>query len=184
MTDGRFVVVYQSGDGTDGPLEGGPIRARLFNADGTAVGLDFKVNSITVGGKVQPAVTALDDGRFMVTWTHTAGGSSAGGTDGSGTAIRARIFNADGTADGADFIVNTTTLSGQDNPAIAVLSDGRALVAWTSNDGGDGAGTLIRSGTISFNQPPVITSDLGGNTAIVAVDENTVLVTDVDATDP
>jgi hypothetical protein len=101
LPDGHFVVAWQSADGGDG--SGSLIRARLFNADGASAGNDFVVNSTTFGGQITPTVTALPDGRFVVTWKSDDGG------DGFGNLIRARLFNADGTAARADFVVNSTT---------------------------------------------------------------------------
>jgi hypothetical protein len=49
--------------------------------------------------------------------------------------------------------------------------------------GDDTANPGITS-TVSFNEPPEITSNLGGPTAVVSIDENTTAVADVDATDP
>ncbi len=51
-------------------------------------------------------MTALPDGRFVVSWTDF----SQSGTDTSLSAIRARIFNADSTQSVPEFVVNTTTL--------------------------------------------------------------------------
>ncbi|WP_439370836.1 beta strand repeat-containing protein [Bradyrhizobium sp. DASA03120] len=137
LPDGHFVVTWQSVDGGDG--SGSLIRARLFNADGTAVGDDFIVNSTTFNSQVEPTVTALPDGHFVVTWRSEDGG------DGSGTLIRARLFNADGTAVDDDFIVNSTTFGSQSGPTVTALPDGHFVVTWQSNDGGDGSDSLIRA---------------------------------------
>ena len=65
-------------------------------------------------GQFTPSVTALADGRFVVTWESEDPG------DGSGFCIRGRLYNADGVAAGNDFIVNTTAMSNQYN----LLGDG------------------------------------------------------------
>jgi len=135
LPDGHFVVTWYSDDGGDG--SGSLIRARLFNADGTAAGDDFVVNSTTANDQYTTTVTALPDGHFVVTWDSD--------DNGSGTLIRARLFNADGTAAGDDFVVNSTTASDQYNPTVTALPDGRFVVTWWSDDGGDGSGTLIRA---------------------------------------
>jgi hypothetical protein len=44
--------------------------------------------------------------------------------------VKAQIFNADGTPVGTEFLVNTTTLSTQENAEIVGLSDGRFVVVW------------------------------------------------------
>ena len=89
---------------------------------------DFLVNTTTELGQNSPSITVLTDGRFAVMWYSTEGGTS-------GTDIRGRIYNADGTAIGNDFIVNTTTTGDEDWPSIAALADGRFVVTWQSWDG-------------------------------------------------
>ncbi len=62
---------------------------------------EFLVNANTTSGQVDSSVTALADGRFVVSWTD----NSLGIGDASGTAVRARIFNADGTQSVQEFVV-------------------------------------------------------------------------------
>ena len=97
---------------------------------------DFIVNTTTAGDQYEPTVTALPDGHFVVTWTSI--------DDGDGR-IRARLFNADGTAAGEDFIVNSTTESDHDQSTVTALPDGQFVVTWRSFDGGDGSGGCIRA---------------------------------------
>src|SRR5262245_57464448 len=101
------------------------------------IGDELIVNTTTVGNQSGPSVTALPDGRFVVTW-------SSGG-DGSDGAIRGRILNADGSDSAGDFIVNTTTLNDQFSPSVTALLDGRFVVTWESYDGGDGSAGAIRA---------------------------------------
>ena len=74
-----------------------------------------------------PRTATLADGRFVAMWTDDDG---AGDTDGTG--IVGRLFNADGSTSGAEFLVNTTTGSYQEEPNITALSDGRFVVVWIS----------------------------------------------------
>ncbi|MDA9464495.1 hypothetical protein [Bradyrhizobium sp. CCBAU 53415] len=143
LKNGGFVVAWSdgSGSGSDASFQG--IRAQVFNADGSKSGSEFLVNSTTTGYQLDEAITALSDGRFVVTWTD---GSATGG-DTSSWAVRAQIFNADGSKSGTEFLVNTTTSSFQYNPAITALNDGQFVVAWTdgSATGGDTSGTAVRA---------------------------------------
>ncbi len=142
LTDGRFLVTWESYDHSGGDISGACIRARLYNADGSAAGNDFVVNSTTVGGQYVPSVTALPDGRFVVTWD-----SNDGGGDTSGNSIRARLYTAAGLPAGNDFVVNATTANNQYTPSVTALRDGRFVVTWESNDasGGDTSGYCIRT---------------------------------------
>jgi diaminopimelate epimerase len=133
LADGRFVIMYQSADnGTDYD-----IRARVFNADGSANGDDFVVNSTTTDNQIHPEATALADGRFVITYE-----SHENDTDYD---IRIRVFNADGSADGDDFIINSVTAGDQLVPQISALADGRFVITWLSGDSGDGSGSNIRA---------------------------------------
>ncbi|NGO50253.1 calcium-binding protein [Allomesorhizobium camelthorni] len=137
LADGRFVVTWTSFDPGDG--SGSCVRGRVHNADGSAAGNDFVVNSTAAGNQLDTSITALADGRFVATW------QSADTGDGSGNCIRARIYNANGSASGGDFIVNSTAADNQFYPSITALADGRFVATWTSGDSGDGSGSCIRA---------------------------------------
>jgi Ca2+-binding RTX toxin-like protein len=120
LTNGRFFVTWQSPEGANG-LD---IRGRVFNADGTPAGNDFIVNTVRGGNQRDVATTALSDGRYVVTWS-----------SGAATAeVKARVYNANGTAVGAEFTVNSTAARAQTTPQIDALSNGRFIVTWISND--------------------------------------------------
>src|SRR5438128_899614 len=104
LPDGDFVMTWTT-DGGDG--QGYCIRARMFDANGGPLGNDFVVNSTTADLQARPAITALADGHFVATWR------SADDADGSSGCIRARLFNADGSAVATDFIANSTSASDQ-----------------------------------------------------------------------
>jgi Ca2+-binding RTX toxin-like protein len=160
LTDGRLVVTWYSADGGDGV--GGCIRGRIYNPDGGAAGDDFIVNSTTEGSQSVPAVAALSDGRFVVTW------SSEDPGDGSGTCIRGRLYNVDGSAAGDDFVVNSTAANYQFPPSVTALPDSRFVVTWHSADPGDGSGTCIRAQVFApttFNGTDGADSWQGGNLA-------------------
>lgn len=103
---------------------------------------EFRVNDPRTGTKdfTNNAAAVLPDGRIVVVW-----GSSHDGGDGDpsafGHGIRARILNPDGSPAGDEFVVNTTTINEQYSASVAVLSDGRFVVTWVSNDPGDGGTT-------------------------------------------
>ena len=90
LPDGHIVVTWWSYDGGDGSASA--IRGRILNSDGTASPNDFIVNTTAASEQIRPSVTALPDGRFVVTWYSFDGG------DGSGSNIRGRILNSDGTS--------------------------------------------------------------------------------------
>ena len=127
LADGRFVVTWTSNDpNAADPLA---VKGQVFNADGTKSGMEFQVNTTTSGTQENAKVTGLADGRFVVTWQDY----SVSGGDTSGHAVRGQVFNADGTASGGEFLVNTTTAGDQWYPSITVLSDGGFVVTWEND---------------------------------------------------
>ena len=143
LASGRFVVSWQDYSETGGDTSRFAIRAQVFDPDGAPSGAEFLVNTTTAGDQSVPTITGLADGRFVVSWID----GSATGADTSGTAIRAQLFNPDGSTSGAEFLVNTTTFGYQLAPTITALADGRFVVSWqdAGQTGADTTGSAIRA---------------------------------------
>jgi hypothetical protein len=141
FSDGGYVVAYTDTSYTDGEENSG-IRMRIFDARGKG-GADIHVNTTVSGGQYQPKIAILADGKFVVSWDDE--GATGGDTDGD--AVRAQIYNRNGTKVGGEFIVNTTTAGNQDNTSIAALPNGGFVVTWddTSGQGGDASGSSIKA---------------------------------------
>ena len=143
LADGRFVVAWTDQSATGVDTDGWAVRAQVFNADGSASGAEFLVNSTTTSFQYEPTITGLANGRFVVAWRD----DSATGGDTTLSAIRAQVFNADGSTFGAEFLANTTTTNSQSQPTITDLANGRFVVAWTdlSQTAGDTSQYAIRA---------------------------------------
>jgi len=124
LADGGYVVSWIS-YGQDGSGTG--IYAQHYDASGAPVGGEVRVNSTTASDQYDPAISALSDGGYVVSWTSY-------GQDGSGAGIYAQRYGAGGAAVGDEVRVNSTTASDQYDPAISALSNGGFVVSWTSND--------------------------------------------------
>jgi hypothetical protein len=122
--DGDFVVVWARGG--SGQSKG--IYGRRYNSSGTAQGPEFLVNSFTSSAFIaEPSVSMDDNGAFVVVWSTNAG------PGGSGWDVFGRRFDAAGTAQGADFLVNTDFIfSEQLRPDVALDANGGFVVAWAS----------------------------------------------------
>ena len=132
LTDGGFVVTWTS-KAQDGSLHG--IYGQRYDAKGAAAGEEFQVNNLTAGEQQYPAVAALSDGGFVVTWHSNS-------LDGSSWGIASQRFDADGAVVGAEFQVSSYTLGEQSHPAVTALSGGGFLVTWLSAaQDGSGYGT-------------------------------------------
>jgi hypothetical protein len=92
---------------------------------------EFRLNTFTTDLQRAPAVAMDADGDFVVAWTSY-------GQDGSYSGVYAQRFNAAGTAQGAEFRVNSFTTDFQSFPAVAMDASGDFVVAWASylQDGG------------------------------------------------
>jgi len=77
-------------------------------------------------------VTGLSGVGFVVTWTSS-------GQDGDRNGVYGQRYDADGTAQGTEFQINTYTAGDQVAPSVTTLADGGFVVAWQSLDqDGDG----------------------------------------------
>jgi len=64
---GNFVVTWQA-FGYPGDENTANVIARLFNADGSARGNEFRVNAYSMGGQFRPWVASDTSGNFVVAW--------------------------------------------------------------------------------------------------------------------
>jgi Ca2+-binding RTX toxin-like protein len=130
LPDGRFMISWSDESQSGGDTSGSAIRARIFNPDGSEDAAEFLVNTTTASDQIKSCVTALADGRFVISWTDYSRSSQA--TDGS--AVLARIVNADGSDSVPEFQVNTNKKFDQFNSSISALADGRFVVVWSDNE--------------------------------------------------
>lgn len=136
LETGEYVVVWQAASAGDGTAD---IFAQRYSADGTHQGAQLTVNVSSSGQQFDPAVAALAGGGFVVTWT-------SGGQDGDRGGIYARLFDALGSAVGADVLVNETTVGEQRDSSVAQLGGGGYVICWTSQgEDGSGEGVYLRA---------------------------------------
>ena len=119
LPGGGFVVTWVSDQDGDGK----GIYAQRFDANGAKLGTEFQVNTNTALDQIDPSVTSLKDGGFVVTWT---------GPDGGFTGIFGQRFAADGTKIGTEFQINTITNLVQKGSAVTALANGGFAVKWWS----------------------------------------------------
>jgi Ca2+-binding RTX toxin-like protein len=129
LSDGGWVVTWADSS-QDSSYWG--VYGQRYRADGQASGGEFRVNTTTAQDQHYPAVAALTDGGWVVTWADS-------NHDGSGWGVYGQRYRSDGNADQKEFRINTTTANDQHHPGIAALSDGGWVVAWQSS-GQDGSG--------------------------------------------
>jgi len=128
LADGGFVVTWSS-YGQDGDVFG--VYGQRYDVAGDVVGAEFQINSYTTSQQSNSSVAGLDDGGFVVTW-------DSFNQDGHHYGVYGQRYAADGSEVGSEFLINSTTASGQSQPSIASLADGGFIVSWSSygQDGG------------------------------------------------
>ena len=131
--DGDFVITWESFV-QDGSADG--IYAQRYNAAGVALGGEFRVNTTTASSQNNPAVAMDAAGNFVIAWDSPQ--------DGSGDGIYAQRYNAAGVALGGEFRVNTTTSGSQNNPSVAMDSNGNFVVTWDSPDASSSDGVYAQ----------------------------------------
>jgi hypothetical protein len=123
---GNVVVTWwsdPSGDGSD--ID---VVARRYSSTGQALGRSFKVNTTTLAAdQASPDVASDLVGHFVIVWFSE-------GQNGSFSEIYAQRFGPDGEKIGSEFRVNTTTLTGQLFPRVAMDRLGNFIVVWQSFD--------------------------------------------------
>ena len=132
------------------------IWAQMFCSNGTRLGSEFQVNTVTTNNQTNPAVaTFFINDNFIITWEDYRSGTYAD--------IWAQMFYANGTRIGAEFQVNTNTTNIQANPAVATFStNGNFIITWQdSRSSGTNATDIWAQSWISCSNPCATCSDSG-----------------------
>ena len=131
-SDDTFVVVWESYGSPGDDVSGASIQGRRFAADGTPIGGQMQVNTLTDLYQTLPNIAAGPTDDFVVVWASY--GDDGGGYDAN--SIRARPLGADGVPTGTDFQVNTTAMGlpieSYWYPSVDTADSGEFLVVWTS----------------------------------------------------
>lgn len=143
LNTGGFVVSWEDRSSTLGDASSTGIKAQIFDSTGVKLGGEFLVNTQSYSAQVDPTITSLSTGGFVVSWRD---GSGALG-DANGTGIAAQIFDATGNKIGSEFLINNQTANNQSLPTISRLGSGGFVVSWEDNSGtlGDASGYSIKA---------------------------------------
>jgi len=119
--DGSFMVAWGGFD-TVNPTNGWDIYARTFSSAGIG-GATTLVNTHLPGNQYAPHLSVIG-GDYLVVWTSL-------GQDGSREGVFGQFVHEDGSKVGGEFLVNTTTVGQQMQPAVASDGVSQFLVVWT-----------------------------------------------------
>ncbi|MFE0754151.1 calcium-binding protein [Inquilinus sp. NPDC058860] len=130
LANGGFVIAWYEFSTALEDRSGVSVHAQIYNSAGGEVGTEFVVNSTFKNHQAFPDLVALPDGGFVAVWS-----DSSSGVNSADYNIVGQVFDAFGQRVGSQFTVNTGTdgASGQFNPHVAALADGRLVVEWRSS---------------------------------------------------
>jgi len=117
---GNFVIAwhnqlnYQSG-----------IYGQCFYRDGTAMGVNFKVNTDGNPGIFSLSLAIDHPGNFWIVWTDEGDGAMD---------IYGQSFNTNGDRQGGNIKISQNASNFKDNPSIAVDQNGNFMVVWIESE--------------------------------------------------
>ncbi|MBC7908000.1 MAG: cadherin-like domain-containing protein, partial [Rhodospirillaceae bacterium] len=121
LANGGHVVAWQS-YGQDGASWG--VYGRVTSREGVN-GDEIKINTHTGDHQLDPQVSALAGGGFVVTW-------QSNNQDGSGYGVYGQRYDAAGLPEGDEFRINNAPAGEQTRARMTGLEDGGFLVTWQS----------------------------------------------------
>src|SRR5213595_143960 len=87
LEDGGYVIVWSTGSGG-----AAVVKAQRYDANGAAVGQEFQITSAgAINNTNAASITGLHGGGFVIAWE-----TSDTSQDGSGSAIKAQVYDASG----------------------------------------------------------------------------------------
>ena len=125
LASGQFVISWTDASRVGGDISGSAVKAQIFAADGSRIGGEFLVNTVTSGSQLDSSVTALPGGGFAISWSDLAPG-----IDNDAFLTRAQIFDASGNRIGASFEVNSAVTSNQLGSSLTGLTSGAVAAVW------------------------------------------------------
>ena len=144
LNNGNVIVVWASFNqaGANSLLD---VYGQIFSPAGQQIGANFLVNQFISYNQRTPAIAALQNGGFVVTWVSEQEQRTAATNAPNNTAavliatttpsvdIYARLYDSNGVASTGEFLVNSDS-NPCANPRVAAAGDGSFLVAWGAHD--------------------------------------------------
>ena len=121
LADGGWLVAWESPDEIYSWAH--DIYQQRYDASGTRVGPETRVNTHTEDGQAAASVTALADNGWVVSW-------QSRNQDGSGWKLYQQRYDAKGNPIGDETRINTSTERESIAPSVTTLADGGWLVTW------------------------------------------------------
>ncbi|MBV7555192.1 M10 family metallopeptidase C-terminal domain-containing protein [Pseudomonas sp. PDM28] len=132
LKDGGWLVTWHATHPGESRFD---IYAQRYDATGNRVGSETQVNTNTLNDQYIPAVTALNDGGWLVSW-------SSFSVPANGSDIYFQRYNANGEAVGGETLVINSphyATQSQSFSDVTALADGGWVVTWEAGGEQDGS---------------------------------------------
>jgi hypothetical protein len=157
LVGNRYAVVYT--DFNADPA--GDVRAEVLTEFGGVVVADFLVDPSNAFADSGPAVGALADGGFVVSWTRLFAGNNID--------IRAQVYNADGSPRGNHIDVDNLAQQRALSSSVAGLAGGNFVVAYEDQTTAAVYFRRVTAAGVVADANPVLIDNFGTNTDIHVV---------------
>ena len=141
LANGNVVIVWGSFNQA-GPGSLQDVYGQILSPAGEKIGAEFLINQFTPYNQRTPTVAALSSGGFVVAWVseqeRVVGVPNANAVPPDQQAypsvdIYARLYDANGNPQSAEFLVNTDS-NPCAHPSVAAGTDGGFMIAWDAYD--------------------------------------------------
>jgi hypothetical protein len=146
LNNGNVVIVWASfNQASSSSLQ--DVYAKILSPAGLTISNQFLINQFTDYNQRTPAIAALNNGGFVVTWVseqqrvvtpnlganEMASSASALASSAPSADIYARLYTSNGAPSTGEFLVNSDA-NPCANPAVASASDSSFIVTWDAHD--------------------------------------------------
>ena len=121
--DGNLLITWTAGNPYPDTFD---IHAAFYATDGTKLGPDILVNTVTLGFQTEPHVVALNGGGYAIAWLHTDFG-------GGWSEVHYQVLSADGQKVGPEREATGTEPGDKYSGGLIATEDGGFLIAWNES---------------------------------------------------
>jgi flagellin-like hook-associated protein FlgL len=127
LQNGGYAITWRSDqNGTN------DVYLRIYGADGNPVTAEAIVNDVQTGNQIDPKITTLENGNFVVAYSSDQSGTND---------IFYQMFDSTGNKLGSNRMANSYTTLNQQEPSATSLAGGGFMLSWASqNQDGSGYG--------------------------------------------
>ncbi|MFT6331970.1 MAG: Ca2+-binding RTX toxin-like protein [Lentimonas sp.] len=129
LADGGYVIAWQSSDSS-----GSGVYSQRYSSNGETIGFETLASTAEFGFKLNPSISALADGGYVITWFF--------GDNDSGNKAAYQLYSSNGERVGGESLASPSI--GVSTPSVSSLNDGGYVMTWNSN-GQDGSESGIYS---------------------------------------